>query len=171
MTGEDGISLRQVTVTLLYVALDEWLDTDDERSLFAVISGTLGSLQETMAAFPVAAPSAPGPEAQSGGVSLARATPANSSRSATGSLIAAGANPVRSSSPRMMSPPRELANADIVSAKLCGSSPAARLASTSSNSTPASRNLVTISATSTRASCDQAKRTYQELTKVMVSRW
>jgi AcrR family transcriptional regulator len=56
--------LGQVTVTLLYVALDEWLDTDDDRSLFSVISGTLGSLQETMAAFPVAALSTPGTKAQ-----------------------------------------------------------------------------------------------------------
>ena len=44
--------LGQVTVTLLYVSLDEWLDTDDDRTLFAVISGALGSLRATMAAFP-----------------------------------------------------------------------------------------------------------------------
>jgi AcrR family transcriptional regulator len=50
--------LGQVTVTLLYVALDEWLDTaDDDQSLFEVISGALGSLQTTVAAPAIA----PGP--------------------------------------------------------------------------------------------------------------
>jgi AcrR family transcriptional regulator len=46
--------LGQVTVTLLYVAVDEWLDADDDRTLVAVISGALGSLQATLAAFPAA---------------------------------------------------------------------------------------------------------------------
>ena len=47
--------LGEITVTLLYVALDQWLDTDDDRTLFEVIFSTLGALQETMAAFPMAA--------------------------------------------------------------------------------------------------------------------
>jgi AcrR family transcriptional regulator len=47
--------LGEITVTLLYVALDQWLDTDDEQTLFEVIFSTLGALQETMAAFPMAA--------------------------------------------------------------------------------------------------------------------
>jgi AcrR family transcriptional regulator len=44
--------LGQVTVTLLYVALDEWLDTDTDQTLFEVISRTLGSLQAAIAAAP-----------------------------------------------------------------------------------------------------------------------
>ncbi|HEX3749623.1 MAG TPA: helix-turn-helix domain-containing protein [Streptosporangiaceae bacterium] len=47
--------LGEITVTLLYVALDQWLDTDDDRTLFEVIFETLGVLQATMAAFPMAA--------------------------------------------------------------------------------------------------------------------
>src|ERR1700742_1208275 len=47
--------LGEITVTLLYVALDEWLDTDDDRTLFEVIFETLGTLQTTMAAFPMVA--------------------------------------------------------------------------------------------------------------------
>jgi AcrR family transcriptional regulator len=48
--------LGEITVTLLYVALDEWLDTDDDRTLFEVIFETLGTLQTTMAAFPMTTP-------------------------------------------------------------------------------------------------------------------
>ena len=48
--------LGQVTVTLLYVALDEWLDADDDRTLYAVISAALESLQATLTALPGAAP-------------------------------------------------------------------------------------------------------------------
>jgi AcrR family transcriptional regulator len=58
--------LGEITVTLLYVALDEWLDTDDDRTLFEVIFSTLGVLQATMATFPMAAevsPASIGPEA------------------------------------------------------------------------------------------------------------
>jgi AcrR family transcriptional regulator len=47
--------LGEVTVTMLYVALDEWLDVDDERTLFEVIMATLGTLQATLAGFPLAA--------------------------------------------------------------------------------------------------------------------
>jgi AcrR family transcriptional regulator len=55
--------LGDITVTLLYVALDEWLDTDDDRTLFEVIFEMLGVLQATMAAFPMAAAASPGPAA------------------------------------------------------------------------------------------------------------
>jgi AcrR family transcriptional regulator len=53
--------LGEITVTLLYVALDQWLDTDDDRTLFEVIFATLGVLQETMAAFPMVAEVVEGP--------------------------------------------------------------------------------------------------------------
>ena len=53
--------LGDVTVTLLYVALDEWLDTDDDRTLFEVIFETLGVLQDAIAAFPMAAAASPEP--------------------------------------------------------------------------------------------------------------
>ena len=46
--------LGEVTVTMLYVALDEWLDVDDDRTLFEVIMATLGTLQATLAGFPLA---------------------------------------------------------------------------------------------------------------------
>jgi AcrR family transcriptional regulator len=48
--------LGEVTVTLLYVAVDEWLDTDDGRALYAVITGALGSLRAALGAFPPASP-------------------------------------------------------------------------------------------------------------------
>ena len=53
--------LGEITVTLLYVALDQWLDTDDDRTLFEVILETLGVLQATMAAFPMTAEASPAP--------------------------------------------------------------------------------------------------------------
>jgi AcrR family transcriptional regulator len=53
--------LGEITVTLLYVALDEWLDTEDDRTLFEVIFETLGVLQATMASFPMAAEVIAGP--------------------------------------------------------------------------------------------------------------
>jgi AcrR family transcriptional regulator len=53
--------LGEISVTLLYVALDQWLDTDDDRTLFEVIFETLGVLQATMAAFPMAAEVSPAP--------------------------------------------------------------------------------------------------------------
>ena len=53
--------LGEITVTLLYVALDEWLDTDDDRTLFEVIFETLGVLQATMASFPMAVEAIAGP--------------------------------------------------------------------------------------------------------------
>lgn len=59
--------LGEVTVTLLYLALDEWLDTSDDRTLFEVIFEKLGALQTTMAAFPMAAtPSPAGPVSPAG---------------------------------------------------------------------------------------------------------
>ena len=53
--------LGEITVTLLYVALDEWLDTDDDRTLFEVIFETLGVLEATMASFPMAVEAIAGP--------------------------------------------------------------------------------------------------------------
>lgn len=47
--------LGEITVTVLYVALEEWLGRDDDRTLFELMVETLGSLQATLAAFPVAA--------------------------------------------------------------------------------------------------------------------
>jgi AcrR family transcriptional regulator len=37
--------LAETTVTVLYVALDEWLDGGDERTLFEIMLGTFESLQ------------------------------------------------------------------------------------------------------------------------------
>ena len=47
--------LGEITVTVLSVALEQWLDRDDDRTLFELMVETLGSLQATLAAFPVAA--------------------------------------------------------------------------------------------------------------------
>jgi AcrR family transcriptional regulator len=46
--------LAEITMTVLFVALDEWIDRDDDRTLFEIIVSTLGSLQATLAAFPLA---------------------------------------------------------------------------------------------------------------------
>ena len=43
------------------MALDEWLDTDDDRTLFEVIFETLGVLEATMASFPMAVEAIAGP--------------------------------------------------------------------------------------------------------------
>ncbi|HEY2279840.1 MAG TPA: TetR family transcriptional regulator [Streptosporangiaceae bacterium] len=63
--------LAEITTTVLFVALDEWIDRDDERTLFETIVATLGSLQETLAAFPMAgagsaAAAAPSPSGAGG---------------------------------------------------------------------------------------------------------
>jgi hypothetical protein len=44
--------LAETSVTLLYVALEEWLDKDDDRALFDVVLDTLKSLQTVLASFP-----------------------------------------------------------------------------------------------------------------------
>ena len=60
--------LAEITMTVLFVALDEWIDRDDDRTLFEIIMATLGSLQATLAAFPVA-------EAGSGAAAVGGVTP------------------------------------------------------------------------------------------------
>jgi AcrR family transcriptional regulator len=42
----------ELTVTVLYVALDEWLDSGSDRTLFEVITETFGSLQAALAFLP-----------------------------------------------------------------------------------------------------------------------
>ena len=64
MTAVTAALLAELTVTVLYVALDEWLDSDDDRTLFEIIIETLGSLQAALAAFPMA-------EADSGAAAMA----------------------------------------------------------------------------------------------------
>jgi AcrR family transcriptional regulator len=44
--------LAETSVTLLHVALDEWLDAADDRTLFEIISAGLQSLQTALAAPP-----------------------------------------------------------------------------------------------------------------------
>jgi AcrR family transcriptional regulator len=44
--------LAEISVTVLYVALDEWLDQDGDRKLSEIILGTLASLQAALASFP-----------------------------------------------------------------------------------------------------------------------
>jgi AcrR family transcriptional regulator len=48
--------LAETSVTLLHVALDEWLDSDDDRTLFEIISAGLQSLQMALAAPPLVRP-------------------------------------------------------------------------------------------------------------------
>jgi AcrR family transcriptional regulator len=43
--------LAESTVTVLYVALDEWLDQDGDRALFEIMLGTLESLQGALGSF------------------------------------------------------------------------------------------------------------------------
>ena len=43
--------LAETAVTVIQVALEEWLDRDD-RTLFEVMLETIGSLQATLATFP-----------------------------------------------------------------------------------------------------------------------
>lgn len=44
--------LAEISVTVLNVALDEWLDQDGDRTLFKTILDTLSSLQTAVASFP-----------------------------------------------------------------------------------------------------------------------
>jgi AcrR family transcriptional regulator len=44
--------LAETSVTLLYVALNEWLDSDGDRTLFEIISAGLQSLQTALASLP-----------------------------------------------------------------------------------------------------------------------
>ena len=48
--------LAESTVTVLYVALDQWLDSSGDRTLFEIIGETFGSLQAVLALGPAAAP-------------------------------------------------------------------------------------------------------------------
>jgi hypothetical protein len=51
VTATTAALLAESTVTVLYVALDEWLDQDGDRPLFEIMLGTLGSLQGALGAF------------------------------------------------------------------------------------------------------------------------
>jgi AcrR family transcriptional regulator len=51
VTATTAVLLAESTVTVLYVALDEWLDQDGDRPLFEIMLGTLGSLQGALGAF------------------------------------------------------------------------------------------------------------------------
>jgi AcrR family transcriptional regulator len=44
--------VAELTVTVLYVALDEWLDSGGDRTLFEIITETFGSLQAALAFLP-----------------------------------------------------------------------------------------------------------------------
>jgi AcrR family transcriptional regulator len=44
--------VAELTVTVLYVALDEWLDSGGDRTLFEIITETFGSLQAALASWP-----------------------------------------------------------------------------------------------------------------------
>ena len=44
--------VAELTVTVLYVALDEWLDPGGDRTLFEIITETFGSLQAALAFLP-----------------------------------------------------------------------------------------------------------------------
>jgi AcrR family transcriptional regulator len=46
--------VAELTVTVLYVALDEWLDSGGDRTLFEIITETFGSLQGALAFLPAA---------------------------------------------------------------------------------------------------------------------
>jgi AcrR family transcriptional regulator len=53
--GVDSVTavlLAETAVTVIQVALEEWLDRDGERTLFEVMLETIGSLQAMLAAFP-----------------------------------------------------------------------------------------------------------------------
>jgi len=52
--------LAEISVTVLYVALDEWLDQDGDRKLAEIMLDTLASLQATLAAYPAGSRDAPG---------------------------------------------------------------------------------------------------------------
>jgi AcrR family transcriptional regulator len=44
--------VAELTVTVLYVALDEWLDQEGDRTLFEIITETFGSLRAALAFLP-----------------------------------------------------------------------------------------------------------------------
>jgi AcrR family transcriptional regulator len=44
--------VAELTVTVLYLAIDEWLDSGGDRTLFEVITETFGSLQAALALLP-----------------------------------------------------------------------------------------------------------------------
>jgi AcrR family transcriptional regulator len=44
--------VAELTVTVLYVALDEWLDSGGDRTLFEIITETFGSLRAALALLP-----------------------------------------------------------------------------------------------------------------------
>ncbi|WP_328320473.1 TetR/AcrR family transcriptional regulator [Kribbella sp. NBC_00382] len=57
--GEDPLTatlLAEISVTLLNVSLNEWLDQTDDRPLFDIVLDTLESLQSTLATFPARQP-------------------------------------------------------------------------------------------------------------------
>jgi AcrR family transcriptional regulator len=47
-----SVLLAETTVTVIQVALEGWLDRDDDRTLFEIMLETLGSLQATLGSFP-----------------------------------------------------------------------------------------------------------------------
>jgi AcrR family transcriptional regulator len=55
-----AVLLAETAVTVVQVALEEWLDRDGERTLFEVMLETIASLQATLDAFP-AGPAAAAP--------------------------------------------------------------------------------------------------------------
>ncbi len=44
--------LAEISVTVLYVALDEWLDQDGDRKLAEIVLDTLAGLRATLASVP-----------------------------------------------------------------------------------------------------------------------
>lgn len=53
-----SILLAEISVILLHVSLDRWLDQAGERTLFQTILETLGSLQTSLVSFPTEVPPA-----------------------------------------------------------------------------------------------------------------
>jgi hypothetical protein len=53
-------------VTVLYVALDEWLDSGGGRTLFEIITETFGSLQAALAFLPAGMATRPAAAAATG---------------------------------------------------------------------------------------------------------
>jgi hypothetical protein len=51
--------VAELTVTVLYVALDEWLDPGGDRTLFEIITETFESLQTVLAFLPTGAATGP----------------------------------------------------------------------------------------------------------------
>ncbi|HEY0935303.1 MAG TPA: helix-turn-helix domain-containing protein [Trebonia sp.] len=48
--------LAESTVTVMYVAFDEWLDSDDDRTLFGIMLDALGSLRAVLGPSPAGPP-------------------------------------------------------------------------------------------------------------------